>query len=137
MELIWAVVAQEDNGSYDGALAVITPAMSRTESSKWAYCGSNALSQLMAPGQFCYSVDSYWKARLGGNVPDYVKQAVYDCLTGGVRNHTHTSFRSTIGKERAKSSNAVQDATLGEPLKPVLRDETKCLGVYHNKIRNV
>ena len=98
MELIWAVVAQEDNGSYDGALAVITTAMNRTESSKWAYCGSNALSQLMAPGQFCFSVDSYWKARLGGNVPDYVKQAVYDCLTRGVRNHTHTSFRSTKGK---------------------------------------
>ena len=50
---------------------------------------------------------------------------------------TEDCLRSTIGKERAKSSNAVQDATLGEPLKPVLCDETKCLGVYHNKIRNV
>ena len=106
MEIIWAVVAQEDNGSYDGALAVISTAMNRTESAKWAYCGSNALSQLMAPGQFCYSMDSYWKPRLGGNVPDYVKQAVYDCLTRGIRNHNHTSFRSTKGK--VTGPNAVQ-----------------------------
>lgn len=99
MEIIWAVVAQEDNGSYDGALAVISTAMNRTEAAKWAYCGSNALSQLEATGQFCYTMDNYWKARLGGNVPDYVKQAVYDCLTRGVRNHTHTSFRSKKGSE--------------------------------------
>ena len=106
MEIIWAVVAQEDNGSYDGALAVISTAMNRTESAQWAYCGSNALSQLEAPGQFCYSVDNYWRPRLGGNVPDYVKQAVYDCLTRGIRNHSHTSFRSTKGK--ITGPNAVQ-----------------------------
>ncbi len=97
MELMWAIVAQEDNGSYEGALAVISTAMNRTESSKWGYEGGNALSQLTAPGQFCYSNDSYWKSRLGGNVPAYVKQAVYDCLKRGIRNHTHTSFRSHYG----------------------------------------
>ncbi len=97
MELIWAIVAQEDNGSYAGALAVISTAMNRVESPKWSYEGSNALAQLKAPGQFCYSNDSYWRARLGGNVPQYVKQAVYDCLKKGIRNHTHTSFRSHYG----------------------------------------
>ena len=98
MELIWAIVAQEDNGSYQGALAVISSAMNRTESGKWGYEGGNALSQLTAPGQYCYSMDSYWKPRLHGNVPDYVKQAVEDCLKHGIRNHNHTSFRSTRGK---------------------------------------
>ncbi|MDY4205134.1 NlpC/P60 family protein [Porcincola intestinalis] len=97
MELMWAIVAQEDNGSYEGALAVISTAMNRTESAKWGYEGGNALSQLTAPGQFCYSNDSYWKPRLHGNVPAYVKQAVYDCLKRGIRNHTHTSFRSHYG----------------------------------------
>ena len=39
IELIWAIVAQEDNGSYAGALAVISSAMNRTESASWRYCG--------------------------------------------------------------------------------------------------
>ena len=98
LELIWAIVAQEDNGSYEGALAVITSAMNRTESSNWGFEGGNALSQLTAPGQYCYSNDSYWVPRLNGNVPDYVKRAVDDCLNHGIRNHSHTSFRSTKGK---------------------------------------
>ena len=105
MELMWAIVAQEDNGSYEGALAVISTAMNRTESAKWGYEGGNALSQLTAPGQFCYSNDSYWKPRLHGNVPAYVKQAVYDCLKRGIRNHTHTSFRSHYG---SNTPDAVQ-----------------------------
>ena len=99
MELIWAIVAQEDNGSYEGALAVISSAMNRTESKSWAALGSNALSQLTAPGQYCYSMDAYWRPRLNGNVPDYVKQAVYDCLKKGIRNHPYTSFRSTKGSQ--------------------------------------
>lgn len=98
LQLIWAIVAQEDNGSYKGALAVISTAMNRVESPQWSYEGGNALAQLTAPGQFCYSNDHYWEARLGGNVPDYVKQAVNDCLKKGKRNHSHTSFRSTKGK---------------------------------------
>lgn len=106
MELIWAIVAQEDNGSYQGALAVISSAMNRTESGKWGYEGGNALSQLTAPGQYCYSMDNYWKSRLNGNVPDYVKQAVDDCLRRGIRNHSFTSFRSKKGK--TTGANAVQ-----------------------------
>ncbi len=106
LELIWAIVAQEDNGSYEGALAVISSAMNRTESAVWGYLGGNALSQLTAPGQYCYSMDNYWRARLNGNVPDYVKQAVYDCLDRGIRNHGYTSFRSTKGSQTGP--NAVQ-----------------------------
>ena len=106
MELIWAIVAQEDNGSYEGALAVISSAMNRSESAKWGYCGSNALEQLTAPGQYCYSNDDYWRPRLGGNVPEYVKQAVYDCLEKGIRNHHYTSFRSQKGM--ITGPNAVQ-----------------------------
>ncbi len=106
LELIWAIVAQEDNGSYEGALAVISSAMNRTESARWGYLGSTALEQLTASGQYCYSLDSYWQARLNGNVPDYVKQAVYDCLEKGIRNHSYTSFRSTKGK--VTGADAVQ-----------------------------
>ena len=106
MDLIWASVAQEDNGSYAGALAVISSAMNRTESASWRYCGSNALAQLTAPGQYCYSNDNYWRARLNGNVPSYVKQAVSDCLQRGIRNHSFTSFRSTKGS--VTGPNAVQ-----------------------------
>ena len=72
--------------------------MNRVESPTWSYEGSNALAQLTAPGQYCYSNDTYWQARLGGNVPDYVKQAVNDCLKKGKRNHNYTSFRSRKGK---------------------------------------
>lgn len=104
MELIWAIVAQEDNGSYAGALAVISSAMNRTESANWKYCGSNALAQLTAPGQYCYSMDNYWRARLNGNVPSYVKQAVNDCLKKGIRNHAFTSFRSTKGSQTGASA---------------------------------
>ena len=106
LETIWAVVAQEDNGSYDGALAVISSAMNRTESERWGYVGSNAYAQLTAAGQYCYSMDSNWIPRLHGNVPDYVKQAVDDCLRRGIRNHSYTSFRSSAGK--TTGSGAVQ-----------------------------
>ena len=106
LELIWAIVAQEDNGSYEGALAVISSAMNRTESGRWGGCGGDALTQLTAPGQYCYSLDDYWRPRLGGNVPEYVKQAVNDCLVKGIRNHPYTSFRSRKGK--TTGNDAVQ-----------------------------
>ena len=106
LQLIWAIVAQEDNGSYEGALAVISSAMNRTESPTWSYLGNTAMKQLCAPGQYCYSNDNYWVPRLGGNVPEYVKQAVNDCLKKGIRNHSFTSFRSTKGK--TTGPNAVQ-----------------------------
>ena len=106
LQLTWAIVAQEDNGSYEGALAVISSAMNRADSPVWGYLGSTAMQQLCAPGQYCYSNDHYWEARLGGNVPEYVKQAVNDCLKKGIRNHSFTSFRSTKGS--VTGPNAVQ-----------------------------
>ncbi|MEE3419573.1 MAG: NlpC/P60 family protein [Lachnospiraceae bacterium] len=98
IQLIWAIVAQEDDMSYEGALAVITTAMNRADQNYGGF-GTNALSQLTADGQFCYSPKVsnpiYWQRRLGGNVPDYVVQAVSDCLNNGVRSHNYLNFRST------------------------------------------
>ena len=94
LELIWAVVRQEAGTGYESNLAVISTAMNRVDSPAWAYCGRNAYEQLTAPGQFCYSIDNYWRQYLGGNVPETTKQAVRDCLADGKRNHGYTSFRS-------------------------------------------
>ena len=98
LELIWAIVAQEDDVSYEGALAVITTAMNRADRDYGGY-GGDALSQLTAEGQFCYSPSVsdpiYYQRRLGGNVPEFVKQAVSDCLGKGVRNHSFLNFRSS------------------------------------------
>ena len=92
-DLLCAITAQECSSSYEGALAVITCACNRAESTKWAKNGSDPLSQYKAPGQFCYSIDSYWKRRLNGNYSDSVKQAVKDALNGK-RNHNYLSFRT-------------------------------------------
>ncbi len=98
LDLLCAITAQECGSSYNGALAVITCAANRAQSSKWRKYGSDPLSQYMAPNQFCYSIDSHWKKRLNGNYPSYVKQAVQDALNGK-RNHNYLSFRgySTAG----------------------------------------
>ena len=92
LDLLCAITAQECSSSYDGALAVITTACNRTQSSRWKSRGSDPLSQYEAKGQFCYSIDSNWKRRLNGNYASYVKQAVLDALNGK-RNHKYLSFR--------------------------------------------
>lgn len=101
IDLICAIVAQECSTNYDGALAVITCAMNRCNSSEWKRFGADPLSQLCAKGQFCYSIDGYHKKRLNGNYEDFVKQAVLDCLNGK-RNHNYLSFR---GYKKAGSVN--------------------------------
>ena len=93
IDLLCAITAQECSSSYTGALAVITTACNRTQSSSWKKYGSDPLSQYKAPSQFCYSIDNHWKKRLNGNYPSYVKQAVLDALNGK-RNHTYLSFRA-------------------------------------------
>ena len=93
MDLLCAITAQECSSSYEGALAVITCACNRAESSRWASKGSDPLSQYKAAGQFCYSIDSAWKKRLNGNYASYVEQAVEDALNGK-RNHSYLSFRA-------------------------------------------
>lgn len=92
LDLLCAITAQECGSSYNGALAVITCAANRAESSRWKRYGSDPLSQYMAPNQFCYSIDNHWRKRLNGNYPSYVKQAVLDALNGK-RNHNYLSFR--------------------------------------------
>lgn len=92
-DLLCAITAQECSSSYAGALAVITTACNRAESSKWASRGRDPLSQYKAKGQFCYSIDNHWKKRLNGNYSSTVKQAVTDALNGK-RNHSYLSFRA-------------------------------------------
>lgn len=93
LDLLCAITAQECSSSYNGALAVITTACNRTQSSRWKSRGSDPLSQYKAKGQFCYSIDNHWVRRLNGNYPAHVKQAVIDALNGK-RNHNYLSFRS-------------------------------------------
>ena len=94
-------MAEEDDTSYDGAMAVISCVMNRADENYGGF-GTTALEQLKAEGQFCYSAavsdPIYYQRRLGGNVPDYVKQAISDCLTLGIRSHTYDG----IGKEGEK-----------------------------------
>ena len=93
IDLLCAITAQECSSSYQGALAVITTACNRAQSSKWRSRGTDPLSQYKAKGQFCYSLDSHWKRRLNGNYSSVVKQAVLDALNGK-RNHKYLSFRA-------------------------------------------
>ena len=97
IELIWAIVGQECSTNYEGALAVATCAMNRADINYGGH-GTDILSQLKAPNQFCYSPSvcnpELWQKRLGGNVADFVKQAVNDCIKEGKRNHKFLSFRS-------------------------------------------
>ena len=69
LDLLCAITAQECGSSYSGALAVITCAANRAESSRWRRYGSDPLSQYKAPSQFCYSIDNHWRKRLNGNYP--------------------------------------------------------------------
>lgn len=93
LDLMCAITAQECSSSYEGALAVITCACNRAESSKWKRNGTDPLSQYKAKNQFCYSIDNHWVKRLNGNYPDCVKRAVIDALNGK-RNHNYLSFRA-------------------------------------------
>ena len=88
LDLICAITAQECGSSYEGALAVITCACNRAESK-----GTDPLTEYMAPNQFCYSIDNYWKRRLNGNYSSNVSRAVKDALNGK-RNHGYYSFRA-------------------------------------------
>ncbi len=87
-DLLCAITAQESSSSYAGSLAVITTACNRAEAR-----GTDPLTEYKRKGQFCYSIDSYWKRRLNGNYASFVSQAVTDALNGA-RNHSYFSFRS-------------------------------------------
>ena len=87
-DLLCAITAQESSANYTGALAVITTACNRAESR-----GTDPLTEYKRPGQFCYTIDNYWRRRLNGNYQSFVSQAVSDALNGA-RNHSYFSFRS-------------------------------------------
>ncbi len=87
-DLLCAITAQESSSSYEGSLAVITTACNRAEAR-----GTDPLTEYKRKGQFCYTIDSYWKRRLNGNYASFVSQAVTDALNGA-RNHNYYSFRS-------------------------------------------
>jgi len=93
-DLMCAITAQEDNSSYNGALAVITTACNRAENN-----GTDPLTEYKRRGQFCYTIDNHWVRRLNGNYPSYVASAVQDALNGA-RNHSYTSFRANGAGER-------------------------------------
>ena len=95
LDLLYAITAQESSRSYEGALAVITTACNRAESSRWRRNGKDPLSQYKAPNQYCYSasVGGNWRRFLNGRAPSHVKKAVNDALNGK-RNHSYLSFRS-------------------------------------------
>ncbi len=93
LDLLCAITAQECSSSYEGALAVITCACNRAESSRWRHNGTDPLSQYKAKNQFCYTIDNHWRRRLNGNYASYVKRAVIDALNGK-RNHNYLSFRA-------------------------------------------
>ena len=92
-DLICAITAQESSTSYEGALAVISTAINRANSSKWKRYGKDPLSQYKGTGQFTYSIDGLYKKRLNGKYSSAVKQAVIDGLNGKT-NHNYLSFRS-------------------------------------------
>ena len=88
LDLMCAITRQEGSRNYEASLAVITCACNRAERR-----GTDPLSEYKRKNQFCYSLDNHWRKFLGGNYPDYVRQAVIDALNGA-RNHNFTSFRS-------------------------------------------
>ena len=94
LDLICAITAQESSSSYERALAVISTAINRANSSKWRQYGRDPLSQYKGQGQFTYSIDGQYKKRLNGNYSSAVKQAVIDGLNGKT-NHNYLSFRSS------------------------------------------
>jgi uncharacterized protein YabE (DUF348 family) len=98
--LICAVVAAEDNTSYTGALAVASCIMNRADSGRWG--GATPVAVITAKGQFSAYIYGNYKKYADGKAPSYVKAAVSDCMTYGLRNHSYTSFRAGSVKDSKK-----------------------------------
>ena len=90
MDFVRAVVAQEGGTSYEGALAVISCIMNRSDSGAW---GETAVESIIkTPGQFeAYESGAYEKY-LGQSLPE-VEAAIRDCMDCGLRTHPYESFR--------------------------------------------
>lgn len=108
-DLICAITAQESSTSYEGALAVISTAINRSNSSKWKRYGKDPLSQYKGTGQFTYSIDGLYKKRLNGKYSSAVKQAVIDGLNGKT-NHNYLSFRSASHARK----HGISGVTIGD-----------------------
>ena len=108
-DLICAITAQESSTSYEGALAVISTAINRANSSKWKRYGKDPLSQYKGTGQFTYSIDGLYKKRLNGKYSSAVKQAVIDGLNGKT-NHNYLSFRSASHARK----HGISGVTIGD-----------------------
>ena len=98
--MICAVVAAEDNTSYTGALAVASCIMNRADSGRWG--GATPVAVITAKGQFSAYIYGNYKKYADGKAPSYVKAAVSDCMTYGLRNHSYTSFRAGSVKDSKK-----------------------------------
>ncbi|WP_295363834.1 G5 domain-containing protein [uncultured Pseudoramibacter sp.] len=99
-DFLCAVVSQEDNSGYEGALAVISCIMNRADSGKWG--GTTAVAVVKAKGQFSAYSSGAYKKYLNGKSSAAVQAAVKDCVYGGVRNHSYYSFQAT------KKANSVK-----------------------------
>ena len=99
-DFLCAVVSQEDNSGYEGALAVISCIMNRADSGKWG--GTTAVAVVKANGQFSAYSSGAHKKYLNGKSSAAVQAAVKDCVYGGVRNHSYYSFQAT------KKANSVK-----------------------------
>lgn len=83
-----SIVAGEDNGTYEGALAVVSVMCNRADKN-----GTDPLTEATSPSQFsAYGGDIYNKYMKGQIKYDYVEAAVMTALNG-IRNTTATSFR--------------------------------------------
>ena len=83
-----AIVGGEDNGTYEGALAVISTMCNRADTK-----GSDPLSQAKSGAYSAYGEDWY-NSHINGGVPDYILNATISALNG-TRNTTAVSFRGS------------------------------------------
>lgn len=92
-----AIVAGEDNKSYDGSLAVVSVMCNRANDSRYP---SDPLACATQSGQFTAYQGLNYNQYMNGEkeIPSYVVQAVSDALSG-TRNNEFLSFRAQQGKE--------------------------------------
>ena len=117
MEVLCATVAQECDSSYEGALAVISCMMNRADMNYGGY-GTTAYAQATAHGEWAWDMPGheewhdYCIARMQGGfggIPDHVRQAVSDCLSGAARNHSYTNMYSSHDKAEANTGRTITD----------------------------
>lgn len=108
-DILCSTVAQESDANYESSLAVITCMMNRADVNYGNY-GTTAYEQCVAHGEWSWNISGHsaWRQycidRMHGGfggIPDYTRQAVYDCLYSGIRNHQFYNMYSTWDKCQA------------------------------------